>query len=295
MWLEAKWPQLHRFASDGAASGAFEGIGGSDGGTRIKRGPAGRALALYAVTRSAIGMDIDGCSLPEDRRYDLENSVWVAPDPDGDYRLGILAAQAALAGKFLQVTFRPLEGEQPAGRSVATLESYRYTGPARLPVGGTVLARNDAVRLRPKLLNDEPYARGWLVRFRPTDPAAIERSLEGAAEIAERLRERIREFRIRCFPALPDVELVLVGSECSAVLARLDEVLATRSPEEVIHLVTDDPTAPIEMVRWSDRSGHAVIDRRREGTLEHFLVRKEAHPRPRRRSEAGIVGDTEGP
>jgi glycine cleavage system H protein len=240
-------------------------------------------------------MDVDGCSLPEDRRYDLENSVWVAPDPDGGYRLGILAAQAALAGKFVQVTFRSLEGEQPAGRSVATLESYRYTGPARLPVAGTVLARNDTVRLRPKLLNDEPYGRGWLVRFRPTDPASVERSLEGAAEIAERLRDRIREFRIRCFPALPDVELVLVGSECSAVLARLDEVLAGRAPEEVIHLVTDDPTAPIEMVRWSDRTGHAVIDRRREGPLEHFLVRKEADPRPRRRGETGALGEVGRP
>src|SRR5207249_3742863 len=43
---------------------------------------------------------------------------------------------------------------------------------------------------------------------------------------------------------------------------------------DVVHLVTDDGTAPIEMVRWSDETGQPVIDERREGNLFHFLVRK---------------------
>jgi len=65
-----------------------------------------------------------------------------------------------------------------------------------------------------------------------------------------------------------------IGTECAAVLVKLNELLTQVAIGEVVHLVTDDPTAPIEMVRWSDETGQPVIDERREGTLFHFLVRK---------------------
>jgi TusA-related sulfurtransferase len=65
-----------------------------------------------------------------------------------------------------------------------------------------------------------------------------------------------------------------IGTECAAVLVKLNELLTQVSVGEVVHLVTDDPTAPIEMVRWSDETGQPVIDERKEGPLFHFLVRK---------------------
>jgi len=54
----------------------------------------------------------------------------------------------------------------------------------------------------------------------------------------------------------------------------LDELLTRIEVRGVVHLVTDDPTSPIEMVRWSDQTGQPVIDQRKEGNLFHFLVRK---------------------
>jgi glycine cleavage system H protein len=232
-------------------------------------------------------MDVDGCSLPEDRVYDLENSVWVRPEPDGRATLGLMSSLVAFAGKFHQVTFRPIEGPLAAGRSVATVESLRYTGPVRLPVAGTIVERNRDLERRPKLLNDAPYDRGWVVRFTPAAGApGPGGALASAADVVAPLRERIRVERIRCFPAFPDVELVEVGTECSAMLAQLDDLLGTRAPEDIVLLVTDDPTSPIEIVRWSDRTGHSVLAHRTEGTLHQFIVRKEADPVPRGRSAA---------
>jgi len=71
--------------------------------------------------------------------------------------------------------------------------------------------------------------------------------------------------------------------ECSAVLTKLNEELEQRAAGEAILLVTDDPTSPIEMVRWSDQTGHTVLAHRKEGNLHHYLVRKEAAPVPRGR------------
>jgi glycine cleavage system H protein len=229
-----------------------------------------------------VGVEIAGCVLPEDRLYDLEHDVWWAPEAeDGTARLGVIAAFAAFAGPFVSLSFRPVEGVVLRGRSVATVESVRLTGAVRLPVDATVVERNDAVVRRPRLLNDAPYTDGWIVRVRSVRPVEVARQLETAAGVAARLEARIRDQRIRCWPVTPEVELYEIGLECSAVLAKLNEEVDRRGAGEAVLLVTDDPTSPVEMVRWSDQTGHAVLAHRREGTLHHFLVRKEPHPVPR--------------
>lgn len=229
-------------------------------------------------------MEVGGCPLPEDRRYDLENDVWWADDPaGGTARVGVLATLGAFAGPFRAVTFRPVEGSIGRGRSVATLESFRFTGAVRVPVDAVLVERHDEVERRPRLLNDSPYDEGWVVRVRPVRREDPGRLLESASAIARRLDERIRAQRIRCWPATPDLELYEIGIECSAVLTKLNEELAGRAAGDAILLVTDDPTSPIEMVRWSDQTGHPVLAHRKEGDLHFFLVRKEAEPKPRRR------------
>ena len=229
-------------------------------------------------------MDVEGCALPEDRRYDLENDVWLKFAEDGrSAEVGVLATLAAFAGRFQAVTYRPVDGPVARGRSVATVESIRYTGAVRLPVDATILERNTALVDRPKLLNDAPYDRGWVVRVEPINPGDVPRFLMDADGVREALAQRIRELHIRCYPASPDVELYEIGAECSAILARLDEELGRRAADEVVLLVTDDPTSPIELVRWSDRTGHAVLAHRAEANLHHFLIRKERDPKPRLR------------
>jgi len=228
-------------------------------------------------------VDVEGCPIPDDRRYDVENDVWALEEPaTGHVVVGLMAHLVSFAGKFTGVTFRPVDGPQERGRSVATVESVRFTGAVRLPVGGTVVERNAALLGRPKLLNDAPYSDGWVVRFLPRDPSEV-RSLSGAADVATVVREKVRTMRIHCLPAAPDVEMFEIGAECQAILVRLDEELTARAVDDVIHLVTDDPTSPIEMVRWADRSGYPVLHEWAEGNLRHFLVRKVANPAPRRR------------
>ncbi|MFZ0699386.1 MAG: hypothetical protein WAN74_04260 [Thermoplasmata archaeon] len=225
-------------------------------------------------------MDLEGCSLPEDRLYDLENNVWMQVEPGGAWaKIGIIAAFAAFIGPVTAVTYRPIDGVIAAGRSVGMIETVRYTGAVRLPVDGTVTECNGALLERPRLVNDFPYDAGWIVRIRPDRVAGP--PLESARAIRDRLLERIHAERIRCWPATPDLQMFEIGIECSAILTKLNEELAARPAGTAILLVTDDPTSPIEMERWSDQTGHTLLARRREGDLRQFLVRKEEHPVPR--------------
>ena len=228
-------------------------------------------------------MEILGCALPDDRLYDLEQEVWWRVEPDGTARLGLMATLVAFAGKVDRLTFRPVEGVVDRGRSVATVESLRYTGAVRLPVDATVVERNGDLSRRARLLNDAPYTEGWVVRVRPRDPEEPRRRLDEAARIASEVAQRIRQRRIRCWPSFPALEMYEIGIECSAVLTKLNEEIGRRAAGETILLVTDDPTSPIEMVRWSEETGHPVLAHRTEESLHHFLVRKEAEPHPRRR------------
>lgn len=236
-------------------------------------------------------MDVLGCSVPDDCWVDIENDTWTRGEPDGtSFLAGVLASQAAFAGRFTSVRFRDVEGLVDRGRSVATLESSRTTVPFRLPVTARVVSRNEALSDRPKLLNDSPYDRGWVVRFVPASPPDVAHLLARPDAVRNVLEARIRERRIQCYPAAPDLEMYEIGSECSATLAKLDEELARRSAQDVVLLVTDDATSPIELVRWSDRTGHTVLHHRVEGALHHFLIRKEAAPVPRvRRAGTGEV------
>jgi len=232
-------------------------------------------------------MDILGCAVPDNCWIDIENETWSRLEPDGlTYSVGVLASQAAFVGRYTSVRFREVTGLISRGQSLATLESVRSTSPFRIPFTGGVVGRNDLVTDRPKLLNDSPYDKGWIVRVVPSDPKDPSRVLERPMAVRDILAARIELHHIRCYPAAPDLEMYEIGSECAATLAKLDEELAHRAPDDIVLLVTDDPTSPIELVRWSDRTGHTVLHHRAEGSLHHFLVRKEAAPVPRVRRAA---------
>src|SRR5205823_132875 len=122
--------------------------------------------------------------------------------------------------------------------------------------------------------NDLLYDPDGLVWCRPDSGEVTIGITSIYAAVAERFAKQIDSLRVRCFAAFPDHEMFEIGTECAAVLVKLNELLARVPIGDVVHLVTDDGTAPIEMVRWSDETGQPVIDERREGNLFHFLVRK---------------------
>jgi glycine cleavage system H protein len=229
--------------------------------------------------------------MPDDRLYDLERDVWLQVHDGGpSATLGVTALLGGFAGRFVAVGFRPVEGRVAAGRSIATIESLRFTGAVRLPVDAEVIERNVALTARPKTLNDAPYGEGWVARLRLQGPIRASDPLAAPAALRAQVQAKIAEWHVRCYPAIPDQELYEIGAECQAVLARLDEVLPLRPPGDVTLLVTDDATSPIEMVRWADRTGHTLLHHRVEGSLHHFLVRREAAPVPRRRRADGTTG-----
>ncbi len=201
--------------------------------------------------------------------------MWIRRGPRVDVVLGITSIQAAVAGPLTRVEAKTAGQVFDRGKSIGTLESGKFFGPIRTPVAGTLLETNEEALRNPKFLSNAPYAGGWFARIRVSASEDFG-GLRGIAQAKSGLASQIAALRVHCFAAFPDYELVEIGTECAAVLTKLDDLMAHARLEDVVHLVSDDWTAPAEMENWAMRTGQQLLETRKEGTLYHFLVRKVA-------------------
>lgn len=219
-------------------------------------------------------MEIEHCVFPDDLLYDLDNNTWLRVEENGEATIGVTSLLPGIAGKLTLARLKAAGVDIRRGQSLGTLESQKFVGPIPSPVSGTLVKTNGLVIDKPRVVNDSPYEDGWIARVRPSQLALERILLSKSGESKTLFREKIAEFHVRCFKAFPDHEMYEIGTECSAVLIRLNDLLLTVQVGEVIHLVSDDPTAYVEMVVWSERTGQSLVDWRKEGNLFHFIVKK---------------------
>jgi glycine cleavage system H protein len=60
------------------------------------------------------------------------------------------------------------------GEPFGTIEAIKATIELTMPVSGTVVAINEALRTSPWRINTDPYGEGWLLRVRLADAAELE-------------------------------------------------------------------------------------------------------------------------
>jgi glycine cleavage system H lipoate-binding protein/TusA-related sulfurtransferase len=220
-------------------------------------------------------MKINHCIFPRDILYDAENFVWA--DIHHDKRratLGITSILGYISGKISTITLKEVGSYINRGKSFGTLESLRYFGVVRAPISGRIIEVNRAVMDQPKLANDLPYNEGWFARMEVSNIEAEIRNLQPIESCYENVANLIQKHHIICFGAFPDYEIFQIGVECAATLAKLDELLEKITVGKTVHLVSDDITSDLEMVRWSDQTGQSLIETRREGNLFHFIIKK---------------------
>ena len=160
------------------------------------------------------------------------------------------------------------------GHPLGSLEGSRHFDVVRSPVSGTISRTNDRLRAEPELLNKDPYGDGWLAEIKVQNEEELG-SLGRLPGVAPMISQQIRERHARCFAAFPDYELFDIGVECAAVLAKLNELLANSQAGTVVHVVSDDNSAEIEMQRWADQTGNALLESRKEALFFHFIVKKK--------------------
>src|SRR5262245_28748601 len=112
---------------------------------------------------------VDGQNYPEHLYYDLENQIWYEPQSEGVIRAGFTPIAIKLAGEVLVFTPKRVAKDFEARRSFAIIECGKWVGAARAAFAGTVVASNQELERRPKLLNEDYFGVGWMIIVRPAD------------------------------------------------------------------------------------------------------------------------------
>jgi glycine cleavage system H protein len=127
----------------------------------------------------------NGCNIPEELYYLVDKHVWVRLEADASVTIGITDVAQHLAGKVIAVSPKKVGKALVKGQSAGTVESGKWVGPVQLPVGGELVAVNEALKANPGLINQDPYGAGWIVKLKPTNWDEESKELvTGAAGVA---------------------------------------------------------------------------------------------------------------
>jgi glycine cleavage system H protein len=128
---------------------------------------------LLSVRKGALEMN------PKHLKYS-ENHEWVRDD-GGMYVVGITEYAAEQLGDITYVEL-PQVGEGFAqDDEAATVESVKAASEVYSPVGGTVVAINEALDEHPELINKGPYEQGWMFKLEDVDVAEFHSLMDAAA------------------------------------------------------------------------------------------------------------------
>ena len=120
-------------------------------------------------------------SYPEDLRYTAEHE-WVRTpgDHEGSVRIGITHYAQDALGDIVYVSLPEVGATVEAGGACGELESTKSVSDVYAPVGGEVVAINDALDATPELVNDDPYGGGWLFELVPSDAGSVDALLDAS-------------------------------------------------------------------------------------------------------------------
>lgn len=118
--------------------------------------------------------------VPEDLKYQ-KTDEWVKVE-DGIATIGITDyAQDSLSDVVFVEFEIDVDEEVGVGESMATIESVKAAAEVVFPVSGKVIEVNQALIDTPEVLNESPYAEGWLVKVQVSDESELDKLMDAPA------------------------------------------------------------------------------------------------------------------
>jgi glycine cleavage system H protein len=115
--------------------------------------------------------------IPTNLLYTEDHEYVKSTDEDGVYVVGITDYAQGELGDIVFIEL-PKVG-QSFGRkdTFGTVEAVKAVSDLYLPIGGEIVAVNDALSADPSVVNSDPYGDGWMVKVRASEASEIEQLL----------------------------------------------------------------------------------------------------------------------
>lgn len=108
-------------------------------------------------------------NIPESLRYATTHE-WLLIEGD----TGTVGITDHAQAELTDIVFAeppPVGKSVKAGEVAAVVESVKAASDIYSPVGGEIIARNEAIEADPSLLNSDPFGQGWIFKIRLSDPS----------------------------------------------------------------------------------------------------------------------------
>ena len=123
--------------------------------------------------------ELSELNLPEDLRYTKDHE-WARTDGD-KVTIGITDFAQDQLGDIVFVELPETGDSFAAGDEFGTVESVKAVSELYMPLGGEVVAINEALEDAPELVNNAPYDKGWMLEVKPSDPGEFDQLMDRAA------------------------------------------------------------------------------------------------------------------
>lgn len=118
-------------------------------------------------------------NIPSDLRY-AKSHEWVRLESDGTAVVGITDYAQNSLGDITYVQLPKVGATLKAGESFGVVESVKAASDVYAPIGGTVVAINEALNNTPETVNSAPYGDGWLLKLKPANAGEVSALLDAA-------------------------------------------------------------------------------------------------------------------
>lgn len=125
---------------------------------------------------------------PADLKY-TRSDEWIRVDGDQAV-IGITDYAQDQLGDIVYIEL-PWDLSQQAEREAkfGDIESVKATSELISPISGAIVKVNEQLKDRPELINDDPYAQGWMIAVQLSDPSELD-SLLSAEQYQNHLEGR---------------------------------------------------------------------------------------------------------
>jgi len=123
--------------------------------------------------------EISELTFPDDLRY-AEDHEWAEQDGD-TIKIGISDYAQDQLGDIVFVELPAVGDTFDKGGEFGTVESVKAVSELYLPLGGEIVAINEALEDAPESVNNAPYTDGWMIETKPGNPDEYNALMDKAA------------------------------------------------------------------------------------------------------------------
>lgn len=117
-------------------------------------------------------------NIPAELRF-AQSHEWARLEADGTVTVGISDHAQEALGDVVFVELAEVGKVFAAGDAAGVVESVKAASDIYAPVGGEVIAVNEALADSPEQLNEQPYD-AWIFKLKPSSQAELDKLLDAA-------------------------------------------------------------------------------------------------------------------